>query len=139
MPGIHQAARAAGISDEQARSLFASILTQAGQGDRVYIKDFGTFSVRVAPARTIRSPQIPGGVAEVPERNVLKFQVSPAAKKLLNGGAEEVEAEATTATDPEVEQDAEEAPAEPTPPPAKAPKPAKAAPAAKKQPTAKKA
>lgn len=114
MAGIHKAARAAGVSDEQARSLFSSILTQVGEGERVYVKDFGTFSMRVSKARTIRSPQIPGGVAEIPERNVLKFQVSPSAKKALNGEQVETEAESEeeqTETETETEEQPEQKPA----------------------------
>jgi nucleoid DNA-binding protein len=92
MSGIHGVAKQAEIKDEQARTLFASILQQVKGGNRVYVKDFGSFFPVTRAARTITSPQIPGGSADVPERKVIRFRPSPATKAVLNGGKHKVAA-----------------------------------------------
>lgn len=112
MAGIHGVARTAEIKDAQAHALFAGILESVKQGNRVYVKDFGSFFPVKRAARTITSPQIPGGKAEVPERIVIRFRPSPVTKAALNGS--------------------KKAAAKPAPKPAAA-----AAPAAKKPPAAK--
>lgn len=85
MAGVHVIARAAGVKDTVALSLFSAILDQMAEGNRVYIKDFGSFVPVKRKARVVLSPQIKGGRAEVPERMVIKFRPSPVTKKVLNG------------------------------------------------------
>jgi nucleoid DNA-binding protein len=90
MAGIHEVARAAGITDAQARTLFGAILDFVSKDDangkpnRVFIKGFGTFRRATMKARTIHSPQIPDGVAHVPQQDVLRFKASPTTKTALN-------------------------------------------------------
>lgn len=88
MAGIHKMARAAGIKDSQAYALFSAILEEVKQGRRVLIKDFGSFFQSKRQARTIYSPQIPGGQADVPERTLIRFRASPATRAVLNGEEE---------------------------------------------------
>jgi nucleoid DNA-binding protein len=85
MAGMHSVAKPAGVKDAQGYALFASILARVKSGERVYIKDFGTFWAVKRKARTITSPQIPGGTAEIPERMVLRFRPSPITRQVLNG------------------------------------------------------
>lgn len=90
MAGIDHIARVAGVTVPQARSMFAAIVEHAkgndpnGKPNRIFIKDFGTFRRATRKARTIKSPQIPSGVAEVPEHDVLVFKAMPATKEALN-------------------------------------------------------
>lgn len=119
MAGIHVIARAAGIKDPQAKSLFAAIIQQVMDPEvkRVFVKDFGTFYTKVRKARTIVSPQLLEGKAQVPARTVLMFRASPALKVMLNGNG---------ASKPKAEKPAK---ATAVPKPAPAAKPAKAKPA----------
>jgi DNA-binding protein HU-beta len=111
MAGTHDIARAAGMKDTDIKTVFSVILEQVRNGERVLIKDFGSFEKRHVNARVVKSPQIPNGSANVPEHEVIKFRAAPATKAFLNGGGE--------------------APAEEAPAAAPAPKPA-AKPAAAK-------
>lgn len=85
MAGTHDIARAAGLKDTEVHTVFATILEKVKNGERVLIKDFGTFQVKQVKERTITSPQIPSGSAVVPEHQVMKFKASPVTKDLLNG------------------------------------------------------
>ena len=84
MSGLHDAAKAVGIRDEHAKALFDQILNQVKEQGRVVIPHFGTFSIRHSAARTIISPQLPKGQAEVPERNILRFHASISSREVLN-------------------------------------------------------
>ncbi len=134
MAGVHGAARAAGIKDPQAHALFASILEQVKNGERVFIKNFGSFFQTQRAARTVTSPQIPNGKAEVPEHLVMRFRPSPYVKAVLNGLV------APEDTDPGVEENDGDVEGTEDAPPPKATKPAakaaKAPPNGKKQTTA---
>lgn len=146
MAGIHKAARAAGINDMQAKSMFAAILSSVADGEPVMVKDFGTFRLKHAAARYITSPQIPGGKMDIPARVMLKFQPAPYVKRFLNGGVaegevtegeENEEEEAVVETEAAAEVTKPEKVTKPTSP-AKATAPAKNAvklAAAKKAPT----
>lgn len=85
MAGIAKVAKAAGIKQTQVHALFAAIMEAVGRGERVYIKDFGAFSIQVRAPRTVTSPQIPGGQADIPERKVIRFKASPNTRQFLNG------------------------------------------------------
>ena len=85
MAGIHKVAREAGIKDSQVYALFSAILERVARGERVLVKDFGSFFPSKREARKIYSPQIPGGEADVPERIVMRFRASSATRAVLNG------------------------------------------------------
>jgi nucleoid DNA-binding protein len=150
MSGIHDIARKAGLKDTQVQSVFAAVLELVNGVDgndkplRVQVKGFGSFACSTLAARTISSPVLAAGTAEVPQRQVLRFKASPTTKAYLNGTgelptigdtadepeAEAAEAEAVDETGDVPEGDAEpEAEPEPPPPPPKA-KPVAAKPAA---------
>lgn len=85
MAGLSKIAKAAGLKESQISSLFSVILDAVAGGQRVLIKDFGSFYLRHRKPRIIRSPQIPNGVAEVPAKRVIRFRASPVTKAVLNG------------------------------------------------------
>jgi len=84
--GIYEIAKSSKVPADQVRNVFNAILDSV-KSEPVQIRDFGTFRTRTAGARTIKSPQIPGGVATVPERTVLRFKAAPATREALNNGA----------------------------------------------------
>lgn len=86
MAAIENLGRAAGLRDVQILALTSALVELARDGERVYIRGFGTFSVRVRPPRTIKSPVIPGGSKKLPERRVLEFRMSPKLFAILNAG-----------------------------------------------------
>lgn len=86
MAAIEKLGRATGLNDAQILALMNALVDVARDGERVYIRNFGTFSVRVRPARTIKSPVIPGGSTKLPERKVLEFKMSPKLYAVLNAG-----------------------------------------------------
>jgi nucleoid DNA-binding protein len=85
MAGVHEIAKAVGIKDEQVVAVFDNLINQVRDGERVVIRDFGSFYAKESPARTITSPQIPGGKAEVPARMTLRFHAAPGSREALNG------------------------------------------------------
>jgi nucleoid DNA-binding protein len=86
MAAIENLGRQTGLSDAQIVALVNALVETARGGERVYIRNFGTFSVRVRPPRTIKSPVIPGGEKKLPERKVLEFRMSPKLAAVLNAG-----------------------------------------------------
>jgi nucleoid DNA-binding protein len=86
MAGTHDIARDSGMKDTEIKNVFNAILARTKNGERVLIKDFGTFEVKHVKERLIKSPQIPTGEAKVEAHDVIKFRPSPATKVVLNGG-----------------------------------------------------
>lgn len=52
------------------------ILRETGEGGKVILKGFGTFSIKNKAARTARNPQT-GEAVQVPAKSVLAFKASP--------------------------------------------------------------
>lgn len=86
MAAIEQLGRRTGLTDAQIVALMDAVVDTAREGERVYIRNIGTFTVRVRPPRTIKSPVIPGGEKKLPERRVLEFRMSPKLAAVLNAG-----------------------------------------------------
>jgi len=146
MAGTHDIARDAGMKDTEVKTVLNAILGRVKNGERVVLKDFGSFEQKHVKERMIKSPQIPNGEAKVEAHDVMKFRPAPFTKDVLNGradmptGTEETE-ETKPAPAPKAAPKAA-APAKPAAPAAapKAAAPAKpAAPAAKAAPAAPKA
>jgi nucleoid DNA-binding protein len=53
---------------------FDHIIKALAQGDKVELRNFGIFDVRVRKARTGRNPSAPGIEVPIPERCVVKFK-----------------------------------------------------------------
>lgn len=85
MAGMNEIAKAAGLHPDVVSQVFEAIADLVRE-DHVVVKNFGTFRVRRSPGRSIVSPQLPGGVAQVEERNKLFFKAAPLMNELLNGG-----------------------------------------------------
>jgi nucleoid DNA-binding protein len=61
-------------------------------GDKVQIRDFGTFEPTIQKAYTARNPKT-GEAVDVPEKNSLRFKASKNLKNFLNGVAKEENSE----------------------------------------------
>ena len=132
MAGTHDIARDAGMKDTEVKNVFNAILARVKAGERVLIKDHGTYEAKHVKERMIKSPQIPNGEAKVEAHTVIKFRPSPVTKAILNGG----EVPEQVAETPKAPKAALAPKAAAPAKPAAAPK-AAAAPAAKPAPAAK--
>lgn len=57
------------------------VITEAlGKGDRVVIRNFGTFQVKEVKAKVGRNPKNPGKDVPIPARSVVKFKVGKTLK-----------------------------------------------------------
>ncbi len=65
------------------------IIESLGKGDRVVLRNFGTFSVKEVKAKIGRNPKDPGKDVPIPARSVVKFKVG----KTLKEAAAQVVAE----------------------------------------------
>lgn len=81
MAGMHDVAREAGLKDEDVDKVFVAVQKLCKDGERVQVRNFGSFAQKVRAARIITSPKIPGGSAQVPERKVITFKASPATRE----------------------------------------------------------
>lgn len=76
MAGVHDLARLTGLTDQQVSDIFDGILNLIRNGERVIIRDFGSFFEITQKQRTVISSAIKGGRANVPEARVLRFKPS---------------------------------------------------------------
>ena len=53
---------------------FDHITKALAQGEKVELRNFGIFDVKVRKARTGRNPSVPGIEVPIPERSVVKFK-----------------------------------------------------------------
>ena len=88
-------------------AIFDSIVRSLRTGDKIEIRGFGSFRTRQRQPRIGRNPKT-GARVEVPPKRIPYFKPSKELKDLVNHGA----------------PSAEQAPAQPAPPPADAPQPA---------------
>ena len=54
--------------------MFDHIIKALAQGEKVELRNFGIFEVRVRKARMGRNPSAPGTKVPIPERSVVKFK-----------------------------------------------------------------
>ena len=66
-------------------TIFDQIVAALARGDRVELRDFGTFSVKHRHARTARNPHS-GEVVEVPHKVVPFFKTGRQLRKQIDGG-----------------------------------------------------
>lgn len=57
------------------------ITASLGKGDRVVLRNFGTFSVKKVEAKIGRNPKDPGKDVPIPARSVVKFKVGKTLKE----------------------------------------------------------
>ncbi|MBQ3526455.1 MAG: HU family DNA-binding protein [Akkermansia sp.] len=58
------------------------LITEAlGNGDRVVLRNFGTFTVKEVKAKIGRNPKNPGKDVPIPARSVVKFKVGKTLKE----------------------------------------------------------
>ena len=58
------------------------LITEAlGNGDRVVLRNFGTFTVKEVKAKIGRNPKDPGKDVPIPARSVVKFKVGKTLKE----------------------------------------------------------
>lgn len=62
------------------------LITEAlGNGDRVVLRNFGTFTVKEVKAKVGRNPKNPAKNVPIPPRNVVKFKVGKTLKEAAAG------------------------------------------------------
>lgn len=84
---IKQAALDANITQAEASTVVDSFLSSIGtalqQDGKLILRDFGTFSLLAQKERPGRNPHT-GASLIVPAKNLVKFKVSEALKKIVN-------------------------------------------------------
>lgn len=60
-----------------------SVKNHIQSGNRIEIRDFGVFEIRIRKPRIGRNPKKPQDVVTIPERKVVHFKVGREFKKLL--------------------------------------------------------
>lgn len=65
------------------KTIIDSIINQLGQGDRVELRGFGSFSIHTRPARLGRNPRT-GEEVHVPEKAVLNFRAGTELRERVN-------------------------------------------------------
>lgn len=60
-----------------------SIKSHMQAGDRIEIRDFGVFEIKIRKSRIGRNPKKPQNVVTIPERKVVHFKVGREFKKLI--------------------------------------------------------
>ena len=65
-------------------ALFAGIQERCAKGEEIRIKGFGTFKGRVMDGRKLKTPVVPGGEIDYPDRLLLKFTQSQKSKATMN-------------------------------------------------------
>lgn len=76
MAGVKEIAKLTGLTQEQIHDVFDSIQNLAFSGVRVIIRRFGSFRAVERKRRTIRSPAIKGGSADVKPSMVIRYKPS---------------------------------------------------------------
>jgi integration host factor subunit beta len=71
-------------------AILNEILAALARGDRVELRGFGTFSVKVREGRIGRNPRT-GAAVQVPEKNIPYFRQGQPIQKRLNTGAADSE------------------------------------------------
>lgn len=85
MSGLVDVARGANVKPDVVGEVFEEILARVKKGERVRIKGFGTFEMKVYPGRTLQSPTVNDGEpVTFPDSQMLKFRQSQIAKRRLN-------------------------------------------------------
>lgn len=59
------------------------VKTQIQTGNRIEIRDFGVFEIKIRKQRIGRNPKKPQDVVTIPERKVVHFKVGREFKKLI--------------------------------------------------------
>jgi nucleoid DNA-binding protein len=86
---IAQIARRAKLEQEQVQRVFDVITAFLEEGTQVRIGEFGNFTPELVEERPVKSPVVPGGVAQVKPGRVIRFSM---AKGLRRQWREEAEA-----------------------------------------------
>lgn len=97
MAGMSDIAREAGLNpvidpntgkkiwtNEVLDRFFELILEKCAEGERVHIKNFGSFTMKLFKGRTLTSPLMEGGEVTFSDSQTLRFSQSSVAKAKLN-------------------------------------------------------
>lgn len=88
MSGLTDVARGANVKADVVVDIFEEILKRCSNGERVRIKGFGSFEMKVYPGRTLVTPAVNDGQPiTFPDSQMLKFKQSSQAKERLNAKA----------------------------------------------------
>jgi integration host factor subunit beta len=88
MSGLTDVAKGANVKPDVVVDIFEEILKRVSNGERVRIKGFGSFQMRVYPGRTLTTPAVNDGEPiTFKDSQTLKFKQSSQAKERLNAKA----------------------------------------------------
>jgi nucleoid DNA-binding protein len=76
-------ARRAGVDLAVVQEVFLAILAELHLGREVRIAGFGFFRRHWSPPRKLRTPVVPGGIAEVPGSWCVRFRRAPTSREKL--------------------------------------------------------
>lgn len=60
-----------------------SVKEQIGSGNRIEIRDFGVFEIKIRKSRIGRNPKKPQDVVTIPERKIVHFKAGREFKRLI--------------------------------------------------------
>jgi len=85
MSGLRDIAKTLKLKLPIVQSVFQEIIARVASGEKVKVKNFGTFQAKVYPGRELKSPKVNGGKPlNFPDSMALKFRQSQRAKQTLN-------------------------------------------------------
>ena len=85
MAGIHDIARASGLTKDQVDEVFQQVLVTLCRGECVRVNGFGTFRLATYKGRTLTTPAVNDGKPMVlPDTLTVKFKQSGQAKQTVN-------------------------------------------------------
>ena len=82
-------ARIAGLTYDQGEAFIDAILDELARGKEVRLQGLGIFHTAAVKRREVRSPLLPGGRADVPAKDQIRFRRSRRANDAINATAEE--------------------------------------------------
>lgn len=83
---VRELARRTGITAEAGERFVEEIMRSLEVGHEVHLGGFGIFRVTSIAPRELRTPMIPGGVANIPARRVVRYRQLTGIELLLNPG-----------------------------------------------------
>lgn len=104
MAGLKEISKALKLKLPIVQSIFQEIMARVAAGEKVKVKNFGTFQAKVYPGRELTSPRVNGGKPfNFPDSLGLKFRQSQRAKQTLNRmGAEGEQLAKLAGTEPKL-------------------------------------
>lgn len=93
MAGLKELAKLTGLKQNEVVDVFDAILNLIRSGERVIIRNFGSFWEITRKPRKVTSPVLKEGSVISPEKKVIRFRSAAATRRIVKarGKAEQVE------------------------------------------------